>query len=218
MKNADKRFIRAEAAFEDALIRLCQSKRAAELTVSELVDTAGYSRSAFYSHYENMEDFIQSLIKREVNFFIAALDYFPPYTTQMSRLEEASIQADTELFTHVYENQALYALLLHDKLMDNTVDNIISGVVEYLLSCITWVKDGVFESQGRKWTIQNLYGSLDLSLIFRVFISVYFSLIQYWESTGYQYAPRYLAIQRMNSRHQYVPLLSEEDNSDNHIK
>ena len=68
MKNTDKRFIRAEAAFEDALIRLCQNKQACELSVSELVDAAGYSRSAFYAHYENMEDFIQSLIKREVKF------------------------------------------------------------------------------------------------------------------------------------------------------
>ena len=47
MKNTDKRFIRAEAAFEDALIRLCQNKQACELSVSELVDAAGYSRSAF---------------------------------------------------------------------------------------------------------------------------------------------------------------------------
>ena len=50
MKNTDKRFIRAEAAFEDALIRLCQNKQACELSVSELVDAAGYSRSAFYAH------------------------------------------------------------------------------------------------------------------------------------------------------------------------
>lgn len=214
MKKNDKRFIRAEAAFEDALIRLCQNKQACELSVSELVDAAGYSRSAFYAHYENMEVFIQSLIQREVEFFIAALNYFPPYTTQMARLEEASIQADTELFTHVYENQALYALLLHDKLMDNTLDMMINDVVQDFLSRIKWIKDSVFETQdGTRWTIQNLYGSLDLALIFRVSTAVYFALIQYWESTGYRYTPHYLAVQRMNSRHQYIPALTEEADS-----
>lgn len=211
MKNTDKRFIRAEAAFEDALIRLCQNKQACELSVSELVDAAGYSRSAFYAHYENMEDFIQSLIKREVKFFCKILNYFPPCTSQMSCLEEASIQADTQLFTHVYENQALYALLLHDKLMDKTLDTIINDIVEEFLNRVKLINDTVFEMPGgTRWTIQNLYGSLDLALIFRVSTTAYFSLIQYWESTGYRYAPHYLAIQRINSRHQYIPVLPED--------
>lgn len=210
MKKQDKRFLRAEAAFEDALIRLCQGRRAAELTASELVEAAGYSRSAFYAHYENMEEFIQSIIRREEKFFSTLLDYIPPNTEKMIHLEEAAIQADTELFTHVYDNKELYGLLLHDKLMDNTVARMVDDIAEEFLSRISWIRDGVFEvKDGTRWTIQNLYESLDLALIFHVSITAYFALIQYWENTGYRYTPRYLAIQRINSRHQYVPISPE---------
>ena len=211
MKKQDKRFLRAEAAFEDALIRLCQNRRATELTASELVEAADYSRSAFYAHYENMEDFIQAIIKRETKICSTLLDYLPPNTESMECLEEAGIQADTELFTHVYENRELYGLLLHDKLMDNTVVWMVDNIAEKFLSRVNWIKDGVFEDKdGTKWTIQNLYEPLDLDLMFRVFITVYFSIIQYWESTGYRYTPHYLAVQRMNSRHQYIRVFSKE--------
>ena len=213
MKKQDKRFLRAEAAFEDALIRLCQGRRATELTASELVEAAGYSRSAFYAHYDNMEDFIQSIIRREATHFNALLDpkTCPISQITLAHLGKLSIQNDTELFTHIYEHRELYQLLLHDKLMDNTVEWMTDIVVEEMLSRIKWIKDGVFEYwDGLQWTVQNFYESLDLELVFWATASVYFALIQRWERTGYRYSPHYLAVQRINSHHQFVSVFSEK--------
>ena len=53
---------RTEPAIKDALLRLLESKKLADVTVSELSREAGVSRSTFYEHYGNPADVYDALV------------------------------------------------------------------------------------------------------------------------------------------------------------
>ena len=58
MKYATK----TEAAIKDALLQLLESRKLADVTVSELAREAGVSRSTFYQHYDNPADVYDALV------------------------------------------------------------------------------------------------------------------------------------------------------------
>lgn len=60
MKYATK----TEAAIEEALLGLLETKRLADVTVSELARTADVSRSTFYQHYGNPADVYDALVTK----------------------------------------------------------------------------------------------------------------------------------------------------------
>ena len=57
---------RTESAIKEALLRLIESKKLADITVSELARAAGISRSTFYQHYCNPADVYDALVKQFV--------------------------------------------------------------------------------------------------------------------------------------------------------
>lgn len=52
----DRRTIKTQTAFKDALFQLLKEKDLEKITISELSETANVSRMAFYYHYEDIFD------------------------------------------------------------------------------------------------------------------------------------------------------------------
>ena len=64
----DKRLVenlRVKKGIEDALFKLLQTKKFSEITVSDLVSTAGVARASYYRNYENKEAVIESYMARQ---------------------------------------------------------------------------------------------------------------------------------------------------------
>lgn len=53
---------RTDSAIKEALLKLLESKKLADITVSELACEAGISRSTFYGHYGNPADVYDALV------------------------------------------------------------------------------------------------------------------------------------------------------------
>lgn len=63
-RSIDRRIVRTRRTLHEALLGLMQKKRFEAITVEEICDTAGVSRSTFYSHYTGKNDLEQSHIKQ----------------------------------------------------------------------------------------------------------------------------------------------------------
>lgn len=88
----DRRVIRTKQLIKDALIRLMERKKLAEITVSELAREAGVDRRTFYLHYDNIYDIVAEIDDEAIQKLEKAVcawnpaegqDYFDVYTDIM---------------------------------------------------------------------------------------------------------------------------------------
>ena len=61
---------RSKKALKQSLAELIKKKSVLSITVSDIVENAGYSRGAFYSHYNSKEYFLLSIIDEEILKYI----------------------------------------------------------------------------------------------------------------------------------------------------
>ncbi|MFL6213115.1 MAG: TetR/AcrR family transcriptional regulator [Blastocatellia bacterium] len=100
----DRRVVRTRDRLGDALIALMQEKPFDAITVQEVLDRAGVSRSTFYAHYRDKDDL----------FLSDADEFLDLIAMRLSRGEEKSerVAPVREFFAHVAEAQWLYAALV----------------------------------------------------------------------------------------------------------
>jgi len=94
-KNVDPRIQRTRQVLGDALVELIQEQSFDAITVQQVLDRAGVSRSTFYQHYRDKED-----------LFISDVDeFFQWMATQLvqQREESGRVAPIREFFAHVAE-------------------------------------------------------------------------------------------------------------------
>jgi len=103
-KREDRRVRRSRDRLGDALVALLLEKAFDEITVQEVLDRAGVSRSTFYTHYRDKNDL----------FLSDAEDFFESMATALSRFGDKSerVAPVQELFAHICEMRAFYDSLL----------------------------------------------------------------------------------------------------------
>ena len=110
-RKADKRVKRTRNALGDAMITLMQEKPFEEVTVQQVLERAGVSRSTFYEHYSGKDDL----------FLSDAEEFFEMMASSLERRKEAShrVAPVAEMFQHFSEMGELFRALsesgkLHD--------------------------------------------------------------------------------------------------------
>jgi AcrR family transcriptional regulator len=100
----DRRVRLTRDALGDALIELMHQKPFSEITVQNVLDRAGVSRSTFYSHYRDKNDLFLS----DVEDFLQAVAFM------LSRRGERSrrVAPVRELFTHMAEWHEFHGVLV----------------------------------------------------------------------------------------------------------
>lgn len=100
----DARVRRTRDALGDALIALMQEKPFNEITVNEVLDRAGVSRSTFYKHYSDKDDLFMS----------DADEFFERVSMVLSELGEKSqrVVPVKEFFSHVSQMRTFFAALV----------------------------------------------------------------------------------------------------------
>lgn len=92
----DARVVRTRQALTHALLDLIQERRWEKITVQDLLDRTGVSRSTFYAHYDNKLDVLLSEL---------------PDVTGMIVMDEGGLDLHP-LFEHVGEMAGVFAPLL----------------------------------------------------------------------------------------------------------
>ena len=103
-QKVDRRVLRTRDRLGDALVALIQEKPFDAITVQEVLDRAGVSRSTFYVHYRDKDDLFLS----DADEFLEAM------TMMLSRRKEKSerVAPVREFFEHVAHAQQIYKALV----------------------------------------------------------------------------------------------------------
>ncbi len=99
-------------ALESSLLKLLQTQPFDKISLSQLVNDAGYSRGAFYNHYEDIYDFMNAMISRKINKFYENKSIFSSESdieqiTQYTRAFADYIEQNREFFNAVAKDETL---------------------------------------------------------------------------------------------------------------
>jgi len=156
-QKTDRRILRTRDRLGDALIALMQEKPFDAITVQEVLDRAGVSRSTFYVHYRDKDDLFLS----DADEFLEAI------ATMLSRREDKSdrVAPVREFFAHVAESQQLYTALIEGGIIHDFLElaqgHFARGIERRLVE-LTSAKGAVLKQSAA--TAQALAGAL-LSLM-----------------------------------------------------
>ena len=92
----------------DALLRLLKEKPLQEISISEIVDTAGVGRTSFYRNYETKED----IVKKHIVDLIEKWDH-----EYKASGKDSNAELYGSLFQHLKDNADFYLLLKERNLM-----------------------------------------------------------------------------------------------------
>src|SRR4030081_5773 len=113
-KKEDQRVRRPRDRLGDALVELLVQKPFDDITVQDVLDCAGVSRSTFYTHYRDKNDL----------FLSDAEDFFEGMATALSRFGDKSerIAPVQELFAHIAEVRPFYNALVESGRMHDVME------------------------------------------------------------------------------------------------
>ena len=103
-KKVDQRVRRTRDRLGDALVELLVQKPFDDITVQDVLDGAGVSRSTFYTHYRDKNDLFLSDVE----------EFFESMATALSRFGDKSerVAPVLELFAHIGESRPFYNALV----------------------------------------------------------------------------------------------------------
>ena len=113
-KKEDQRVRRTRDRLGDALVELLVKKPLDDITVQDVLDGAGVSRSTFYTHYRDTNDLLLS----------DAEDFFEGMATALSRFGDKSerVAPARELFAHVAEMRPFCNALIESGRMHDVME------------------------------------------------------------------------------------------------
>ena len=113
-KKEDQRVRRTRDRLGDALVELLVQKPFDDITVQDVLDGAGVSRSTFYTHYRDKNDL----------FLSDAEEFFESMATALSRFGDKSerVAPVQELFAHVGEVRPFYNALIESGRMHDVME------------------------------------------------------------------------------------------------
>jgi AcrR family transcriptional regulator len=103
-KKEDQRVRRTRDRLGDAMVELLVQKPFDDITVQDVLDRAGVSRSTFYNHYRDKNDLFLSDVE----------EFFESMATALSRFGDKSerVAPVRELFAHIAEMRPFYNALV----------------------------------------------------------------------------------------------------------
>ena len=113
-KKGDQRVRRTRDRLGDALVELLVQKPFDDITVQDVLERAGVSRSTFYTHYRDKNDL----------FLSDAEDFFQGMATALSRFGDKSerVAPVQELFAHIAEVRPFYDALVESGRMHDVME------------------------------------------------------------------------------------------------
>src|SRR5450432_382925 len=113
-KKEDQRVRRTRDRLGDALVGLLVRKPFEDITVQDVLDGAGVSRSTFYTHYRDKNDLFLSDVE----------EFFEGMATALSRFGDKSerVAPVQELFAHVGEARPFYHALVESSRLQDVME------------------------------------------------------------------------------------------------
>lgn len=115
-------------AITTALVKLLRHQTLDRISISDIVNLAGVSRTAYYNNYHSKTDILNDLIN---NFINDINDSLQPYAGKASgKLNQPREFIDT-LFNSVYQHKSVYETLIKANLSQQLLKQLNSLMIKY---------------------------------------------------------------------------------------
>ena len=176
MNERDKRIQRSKTSLKNAMINLLKKKPYDSISVKDIIDEAGYSRSTFYMHYENKETFMQNIIQSEIDE-VCNVRRDMIMNTYSNSSKTQLILVSEVVFSKIYENREIYCLFMTNPAFWNFPDIFVTQLYKDSLSSIT----------------VNNRNFLDFEYECYVKTYILFATIKFWIESDFKQSPNYMA-------------------------
>jgi AcrR family transcriptional regulator len=126
----DRRIQRTRQALRAALFELMKTKSYDDISIEEITEHANVGRATFYLHYKDKEDLLLEELSELVNERVQTLSEIP-FAAWLPSLEDADVEKENKpaiplllVFQHIYDNSALYYILLKSARSSRIVERI----------------------------------------------------------------------------------------------
>lgn len=119
--SGDRRVRRTHTALARALIELVEERDLSRITVADVAESAGVSRSTFYDHYRDVHELAEAACTAMIDGLIEALPGPGPETADPEPEATQSLEA---FFANLAEHAGLYRTLLGPQGSARVVDHI----------------------------------------------------------------------------------------------
>ena len=134
----DKRVTRSVTDIKEAFLQVLKQKTFKEITISEIIREANYSRGTFYAHFESKEQILDQIISETLQEMIEQIKVPYKQFTKVN-LKELKLE-DIMLFEYFIEHATLYKLLLSQRIqvdfryqMAKSIEQLFLTEYEYVL-------------------------------------------------------------------------------------
>jgi len=178
INHIDRRILKSKDALKSSLIYLMDTKEFKEITITDIVISAGLNRGTFYKHYQYKEDILDEIIDDVTTDLIAS--YREPYkdkdTIEINQLNSHAVK----VFDHVLQYSNFYTLMVHSNALTGFQYKICNILRSLLLQDITGYK---------------LNENINIELIASYHSYAIFGMIIDWINGRFKYSSNYMAEQ-----------------------
>jgi AcrR family transcriptional regulator len=115
----DRRVRRTHAALRNTLIQLVEERDLGHISVADIAEHAGVSRSTFYDHYRDVHELAEAACTSMIDELIESLPVLGP-----GAVEQDETQSLRAFFTNLAEHAGLYRSLLGPQGSARVIDHI----------------------------------------------------------------------------------------------
>lgn len=173
----DPRITRTKKDFRLAFSELLSEKDYANISVKDIVSRAGYSRSTFYAHYTDKENFLITIIEEEADICAGIIVEAHKDMKNLRTHTENYLPA-IRFFEHVFENQDMFTLLFSSKPIPHMRQIFIEKYTKNIANKIQYSFDGDNENMD-----------------FRLYVGaqIYLASAEWWAKCNYKYSATYIS-------------------------
>jgi len=156
MKKMDPRVIRTRNTFKEEFINLIKQKGYNSVTVSEVIESAGYNRATFYAHFKDKDHLRETLIHDELDGLENAFrSPFEP--TGYVNFEKMSVSS-VKVFSYIKEHANFFDLLIEYENIPGLGDALVYMIHQSFLNSIEFISPSIEEINEKQFQIYRAYG------------------------------------------------------------
>lgn len=127
-QKVDRRTLRSRRAMREALLTLMANKPFQAISITDIVECAGYNRGTFYANYDSKEALLDEITTELLDKLLQS--FRAPYEhVEFFNVSELPAHAVT-IFNHIYEHSGVYTILMKNDVLPNMKEKMLHVLKE----------------------------------------------------------------------------------------
>lgn len=156
MKKMDPRVIRTRNTFKEVFISLIKQKGYNSVTVSELIELAGFNRATFYAHFKDKDHLRETMIQDELEGLEKAFRS-PFESTGYVNFEKMSVSS-VKVFSYIKEHANFFDLLIEYENIPGLDDALVYMIHHSFLNSIEFISLSSEQINEQQFQIYRAFG------------------------------------------------------------